>query len=570
MSDGAFCLVLHTHIPYVLGHGRWPHGHHMICEATADSYIPILWQLQSLVSDGVRPGVTIGLTPTVMEQLTDERFRHWMVDYLDFRVSTARWDYEEWKRLGEGHLQHLAWIWEEHFSNMRRYFMEDLKCDILAGFRRLYEDDQIDIIGSAATHGYLPLLREDASVRAQVRQGLASFERHMGRRPHGFWLPECAYRPRCHWGEPPEIRGGSPPRFRPGVEEVLADEGIEFFVVDTHMLGRGDWPLPVDLVPGGEDRLFGGVARRPEQDEGRWPKSQHSAYFVGDHFEDHSPIACLFRDDSVCRQVWSADMGYPGDPDYLEFHKRRFPGRHRYWRVTARDADLGHKWAYEPEWAEGKAPQHAAHFLDVIKGTLHQQSREYRRPVLCAAFDTELFGHWWHEGPRWLGTLLRYANADPAVDVVTVGQYLRESPPSSAIVLPEGSWGRNGTHEVWLNRETAWIWRHIYDAEMDMVALVRDWGETIDPRLKEVIAQAGRELLLLQASDLPFLVSTKSAGEAAAWRVNAHFTDYKKVADLVRRYGMHVPIADEEWTAFREVSQRNRLFPDCGPEWWRS
>jgi 1,4-alpha-glucan branching enzyme len=551
----------------------------MICEAAVDSYIPILWELQSMLADGISPRVTIGLTPTVMEQLGDQRFRHWFLDYVDFKAKAAHWDYQEWQQRGEGHLQHLAWTWEEHYRHLHRYYDEEIGRDLLGAFRRLFEDGHIEIIASAATHGYLPLLREDASVLAQIRQGIECFERWMGCRPRGFWLPECAYRPRCDWGEAPEIRGGSPPRFRPGIEEILADNGVEFFLSDTHMLSRGEWPLPVEVGRGAahakdfgavsrEGRLFETIVRRREADESRWPKSPHSAYFVGDAFEEHPPISVLFRDDNVCRQVWSADTGYPGDADYLEFHKRRFPGRHRYWRVTARRSGLGDKWPYEPAWAEAKAQVHAGHFLDTIKGTLYPQSSEYRHPVLCAAFDTELFGHWWHEGARWLGHLLRYAHADSSVDVLTVSGYLHHFAPSSAIVLPEGSWGRNGTHEVWLNPDTTWIWRLIYDAEMDMAALAREWGSTDDPVLAKLVAQAGRELLLLQASDLPFLITTKSAAENAQWRIHCHHSDFKAVAELARRYGRHERLSDDDWVYFGELAQRNRLFPDHHPSMW--
>jgi uncharacterized Ntn-hydrolase superfamily protein len=42
----------------------------------------------------------------------------------------------------------------------------------------------------------------------------------------------------------------------------------------------------------------------------------------------------LARDPLSSQQVWSGKVGYPGDPRYLEFHKKRAPSGHRYWRVT--------------------------------------------------------------------------------------------------------------------------------------------------------------------------------------------------------------------------------------------
>ena len=60
--------------------------------------------------------------------------------------------------------------------------------------------------------------------------------------------------------------------------------------------------------------------------------------------------------------MWSGDHGYPGDGDYLEFHKKKFPGGHRYWRVTGPKVDLGDKQPYYPNVASEKTADHAAHF----------------------------------------------------------------------------------------------------------------------------------------------------------------------------------------------------------------
>ena len=79
---GAFCLVLHTHLPYVLGHSTWPHGASMLYDASADCYLPLLQVFRRLVADGILPKVTLGLTPVVVEQLADDRFKEWFPQYL--------------------------------------------------------------------------------------------------------------------------------------------------------------------------------------------------------------------------------------------------------------------------------------------------------------------------------------------------------------------------------------------------------------------------------------------------------------------------------------------------------
>src|SRR5207245_2633471 len=85
--------------------------------------------------------------------------------------------------------------------------------------------------------------------------------------------------------------------------------------------------------------------------------------------------ACFGRDPVTAMQVWSGEHGYPGDGAYLDFHKKRFPGGHRYWSVTHPKADLAHKQVYRPEAAEARAPEHAAHFVALLERTLGVAAR---------------------------------------------------------------------------------------------------------------------------------------------------------------------------------------------------
>jgi len=67
----AYALVLHSHLPYVRGAGRWPHGEEWVHEAILGTYLPLLVLLHDLRAEGVRYRITIGLTPTLIEQLAD-------------------------------------------------------------------------------------------------------------------------------------------------------------------------------------------------------------------------------------------------------------------------------------------------------------------------------------------------------------------------------------------------------------------------------------------------------------------------------------------------------------------
>ena len=77
-----FVLTLHSHLPWVLNHGRWPHGSDWLLEAALDSYLPLLEALESLKKRGILAPVTLGLTPVLANQLTSPLFKAEMDAFL--------------------------------------------------------------------------------------------------------------------------------------------------------------------------------------------------------------------------------------------------------------------------------------------------------------------------------------------------------------------------------------------------------------------------------------------------------------------------------------------------------
>ncbi len=565
---GSFCLILHGHIPYVLGHGTWPHGSQMIYEAAADTYIPILQVVEKLADEGIAANIAIGLTPVTMEQLADERFKDWFPHYLQQKAQAGEQNFHEFNARGDLHLAYLARRWHDHYSWLSRKFCEEYNRDILGAFRKQQEAGNIEVISSAATHGYLPLLREDASVQAQIMQGADVYERHMGCRPRGCWLPECAYRPRSHWAPQPFTTGEEIPYPRKGIEEFLGENGYDYFIVDNHMLEKAGDPLPVRIEETDTLGKLWGQIRRVGGGASDF-KTPYRPYFIGDHFEDHPPVAALFRDPQTSHQVWSGADGYPGDHKYLEFHKKHQPGDLRYWAVTDDAGDLASKQPWSPDDAGQKAGEHAGHFLWMVKNALrHAYTGSGPQPVLISPFDAELFGHWWHEGTWWLEKALRWMNLDPEVNVSTPHSYLAANTPEEAITLPEGSWGAGGGHSVWLNDDTVWTWRHIYNAELNIRNLIQEFGAGHDEPSRDLIKQACRELLLLQASDWQFLMTTGSASDYAAARLQSHYDDMKRCAQMARRYcrGEWIPLW--QWQEFGEIQHRDSIFADIDPLWF--
>jgi len=540
MPDKNFVLVLHSHIPYVLSHGSWPHGVDWLFEVAAESYLPLLDVLRRLGDEGIPPRINVGITPVLAAQLKDPRFKSGFKDYLAMKIEVAVKDRAYFERTGDAGLVALTVFWQEWYEKLAEEFRGTYHEDIVDGFRAMQDAGQIEVLTSAATHGYFPLLARDESIRLQVRQGRLAYRKNFGRDPKGFWLPECAYRPAYSWKPP---FGDQPSYPRRGVDEILGSEGLGYFFVDGHLLKGGvTMGVYTDRFPALKRLWAGsrGASGRPE-DPTRDPYSAYLAY------PSNTPF--FVRDEVSGTQVWSRQSGYPGDGGYLEFHKKHFPGGMRYWRITSGEAGLGDKAPYEPGKVRERLKEHACHFVSAVEGIL--RNREVG--TVIALYDTELFGHWWFEGPEWLYLVLKELNAS-SVRPATGTAALEAQPPRTVVSLPEGSWGEGGFHGVWLNEDTAWIWERIYRIEEE-AARIGD-GKGADPRL---LKQFIREKFLLESSDWPFLISTWSARDYAQNRAAEHYERARTLAGWLRAGR---PLTAGESALLDIWEQEDRLFDE--------
>src|SRR2546422_880161 len=347
-----FVLTLHSHLPYVLHHGRWPHGSDGLCEAAVDTYLPLLEQLQGLALEGTAAPVTIGFTPVLANQLASPTFAQELEAFFDQREAACKEAPASLAATRDSALLPLVEFWQSRFGRLRSLF-HSVDSNILAAFRRLQDGGQLEIIGSAATHGYLPLLARDESIRLQLVVGRNEYRRLFGRDPVGCWLPECAYRPR---------QGR-----RPGIEEQLAAAGFRYFFTDAHLAQAGDPLGSYGEVPLGAERFD---ADRPEgkaEPAKRTVRSPYQAYRVSPPRAKQS-VAALVRDPRSSMQVWSRHHGYPGDEWYLEFHKIRWPGGLKLWRGTGPGVDLGAERAGEPPAAPGGGGGQGRPFAHLLAG----------------------------------------------------------------------------------------------------------------------------------------------------------------------------------------------------------
>jgi len=194
--------------------------------------------------------------------------------------------------------------------------------------------------------------------------------------------------------------------------------------------------------------------------------------------------------------------------------------------VSGPDVDLGAKRPYDPATAASRAAGHASHFAHLLDSL--SDGKPKGNGVVVAPFDTELFGHWWFEGPDFLAATYRELRYHPKrITPVTASRHLEAHPPTVGLQLAEGSWGANGDHSMWLNPRTEWTWKRLGKIEQEFWDAAPKALKT--PAARPVLAQAARELLLAQASDWQFIISTGAVVDYAEQRFTLHCDDAERL-----------------------------------------
>ena len=516
MPKGYLALVLHAHLPYV----RHPEHENFLeerwlWEAITETYIPLLDVLQRLRADGIPYRLTVSLSPPLVSMLTDGLLQERYLRHLDRLQELA--EKEEHRTYGSpAHVTALGY--GRHLRHCRDFFCRYDR-NLVRPFKELEDAGCLEIMTCAATHGYLPLMMvRPQAVRAQVETAVTTHRGHFGRDPRGIWLPECAY--------------------APGVDQILREYGLKYFLTDTHGI------------------LY--ASHRPR-------------FGVFAPIYCPSGVAAFGRDPESSRQVWSVREGYPGDYEYREYYRDigfdldydyirpyihpdgiRVSTGFKYYRITG---PHNHKEYYEPDRAREKAAVHAGNFMFNRQHQVEYLAGFMDRPVLIVApYDAELFGHWWFEGPQWLEFLIRKLACDQKdLEMVTPSLYLERQPTNQVATPCSSSWGNKGYHEVWLCAANDWIYRHLHLAGDRMVELAdeRPFATGLEER---ALNQAGRELLLAQASDWAFIMSTGTMIPYAIRRTKEHLRNFLRLREEIKENRI-----DEGHLAHLEG--RNNIFP---------
>ncbi|HSV43658.1 MAG TPA: 1,4-alpha-glucan branching protein domain-containing protein, partial [Candidatus Bathyarchaeia archaeon] len=257
------------------------------------------------------------------------------------------------------------------------------------------------------------------------------------------------------------------------------------------------------------------------------------------------------------------DIGHQLEYDYIKpyIHPSglRVNTGIKYWRITGRTE---YKEAYRPDWAREKAAQHAGHFMFNRQQQInHLAGHMDRKPIVVAPYDAELYGHWWYEGPMFLNFLFRKMCYDQdEIKTITPSEYLQEYSTNQMAMPSTSSWGYRGYSEYWVDGTNDWIYRHIHKAGDRMVELAAQFKKQIASKkgnalVKRALNQAGRELLLAQSSDWPFIMKSGTMVPYANRRVRLHISRFTRLYDDIRNNTI-----DQDWLA--EVEWRDNIFAE--------
>ena len=518
MTKGNLAIVLHAHLPYVRSDEPGSLEEDWFFQALVECYLPLLETLENATrAKDQTPKVTIGLSPTLLSLLEDQvlknRFEKWVSIRLEV-LNTLEKDCLKAVLNLKDHLKRQLKSWK------------NCQGDLIGRFKKLQSSEAIDILTCAATHGYLPLLRENPeTVRAQLKTAVTEHKRLFMNAPLGIWLPECAY--------------------YEGLDILMAESGLRYAVLDGHGLLNAD-PRP-------RYGLYAPICTR-------------------------RGVAFFGRDSESTLPVWSARDGYPGNPNYREFHrdlgwdlsieslkkigiKEKRPLGIKLFKISSQNTSLENKQKYDPQAANESVEKDAENYLKNRKKQLIKLEESMQlEPLLIAPFDAELFGHWWFEGPQFLSQLF-IKSKEEGIKLTTLKEAIQLKSQIQLCNPSPSSWGQGGFHNYWLNESNAWIVNEWSRAGREMINICSR-GLQKESNIK-ILKQAGRELLLSQSSDWSFILKAGTTTELARERIDLHIKRFWILINVIKN-NEHI---DKE--IIKEIEKEDCIFPLISPIDWK-
>lgn len=449
---GRIAFVLHSHLPWVLGHGGWPVGEEWLYQAYAHSYLPLFNALTRLGQRGFRNIASLGITPVLAVQLDDPRalsaleswLHNWQLRALNLPSTHPLRKYE------------LSTV-----QSTLDIFRSDFSRGAAPRIRSLIDDHVVEFLSGPATHPFTPGLDQRIHEIA-LRVGLDDAVRRYGTSPTGIWVPECAY--------------------RPGQESVYEQLGVTHFMVDE----------PAVVAAGGNASI--------------------PYHLAG------SSINVTARDAGVSDLLWSHELGYAGSSVYRDFHL--VDQDHGLKLSAVGNKSQREKPLYDPQSAQVQVEVDARNFVgELVKTFKQQRNSGVELPTLVIGIDTELLGHWWHEGVSWFERVIELL---PKSGIVTSTLEDVTSRARTSIQLTESSWGSGKDWSVWTGdrvRDLVVMNNQSQDYVLDLI----DRGTCTSQHLNQ--------LMLQLSSDWAFMINRESAARYARDRVLNHVNQLKSGVD---------------------------------------
>ncbi len=519
MRKGYLSIVLHSHLPFVK-HPEYDYflEENWLYEAITETYLPLYIAFDKLRKEGIKFQITMSITPPLIHMLADPLLTRRYKSYLENRLFLTRdllKAYGRDKQKGE-----ILRFYSDRFEKLYEIFHNRLNENIVLGFKELQDQGFLEIITCTATHEILPLEPNERIREVQVELGIETYRRAFNKLPRGIWLGECAY--------------------TKGIEKILADNHIKFTILDTHGILYAN-PTPL--------------------------------YGVHTPIYSEEGVAFFGRDPEASKQVWSAQEGYPGDFNYREFYRDigydlpvemvkkylhpagfRFDSGIKMHRITGK-VPLDKKELYNRKRAVEMVDTHAGNFM-----FNREREAEYllsimdREPIIVAPFDTELFGHWWFEGPDFIEAVLRKIDKHShIIQTITPFSYLKKYPVNQVSLPAPSTWGDGGYFKVWLNEKNDWIYPHLDGMGKRMIKLAEQF-EDPNEITGRALNQLGRELLLAESSDWAFLVTVGTAANYSVDREKFHINAFNELEKGIKSNNI-----DKKLLVFLE--EKDSIFP---------
>ncbi|MBN1257055.1 MAG: DUF1957 domain-containing protein [Planctomycetes bacterium] len=521
---GYWSLVLHQHLPFVR------HPEHDVSleeqwffEAVVSVYTQLLHLFWELERDKVDFRLTVSFSPTLISMMRDPLLKMRAARHIDECIAFATQERDN----SQGKPWHDTVEQTLHRFHLAREVFRAYEGDLTRGYRDFQKIGKLEIITCPATHMILPLFNHFPEViRAQLRFACEQYQRVFERAPRGVWLPENA--------------------FTPGIDRYLAEQGLKWSLGSARSILSGD------------TRAFY---------DGRLPVITPSG------------VAAFGIDEETRQQVWSRESGYPGHMHYKEWYRdvgydaewdylppyfktanvRRNTGI-KYHRITGQEVQLSEKDYYNIPAAEAAVNEHAAQFV-YYRGVQvnHLHDTMGVKPCVVSAYDAELFGHWWEEGPAWINSVFRKMLYDQnIVRPITPSEYLAENPRHQKLMPGAASWGKKNFFSTWVDgreyQPNCWVFRHYYRLCGRLQEQAIRYKTTTDPRIIRTLNQAVRELFLAVSSDWGFLIETGQAVRYAELKIVTHL-------DRTRQLLTHLESGKLDSSYLETLEEVDTIFP---------